>query len=412
MISRVNRACGCDVHKATIAATILSADSSMESRQFSTHVTGLLNLRTWIEDHNVERVLMESTGIYWIPVHAILEGIAEVHLVNPLLIKYLPGRKTDLQDSAWLAEIALNGLYKPSYIPPQPIRELRDLTRTHRKLVEERTRHKNRIHKLLVKNGIRIAGVLSSIFGPSGIKFIEGLTQGKEIPEILQSLKNRRIQKKSAELERAICGRLSENDMYIIQQSLAAIRFLNGQVTEYAARIHGELQHYQSDLAILMSIPGIGFTIGAVLIAEIGDINQFSNPKQLVSWAGLAPAVYESAGKTRYGHITKRGSKHLRTALIEAAHVIARGGPKHLKEFFQRIRRKKGYKIAIVALARKLLTIIHHLLTHQEFFESEEKPKGKSRLPRSMPVQQYDVQQMIEILINAGYTVGNLKEPG
>ena len=125
MISRVNRACGCDVHKATIAATILSADSSMESRQFSTHVTGLLNLRTWIEDHNVERVLMESTGIYWIPVHAILEGIAEVHLVNPLLIKYLPGRKTDLQDSAWLAEIALNGLYKPSYIPPQPIPVLR-----------------------------------------------------------------------------------------------------------------------------------------------------------------------------------------------------------------------------------------------------------------------------------------------
>lgn len=411
MISRVERACGCDVHKSSIAATIVSADGSAVSRNFSTQVIGLLDLRTWIEDHGVERVLIESTGIYWIPVHAILEGVTEVHLVNPLFIKYLPGRKTDQQDSAWLAEIALNGLYKPSYIPPRPIRALRDLTRTHRKLIEERTRYKNRIHKLLVKNGIRLAGVLSSLFGPSGTTILEGLLQKKTVPEILQAITHHRILKKGNEIEQAICGELCETDIFIIQKSLEAIRFLNNQITEYTERIQTELREYYSDLKVLMSIPGIGLTIGSVLIAEIGAISQFATPKHLVSWAGLAPAVYESAGQSKHGHITKRGSKHLRTALIEAAHGIARRGPSSLKEFFQRIRLKKGYKIAIVALARKLLTIIHHLLKHQEFFEEEGRPQKKGRTPgKPVQVQHFDVHQMIEILVSAGYVVGKPAE--
>lgn len=351
---------------------------------------------------------MEATGIFWIPPYTALESSVEVYVVNPLSIKYLPGWKTDTLDAVWLAEIALNGMFKASYIPPRDIREFRELTRTHRKLIEERTAHKNRIHKILDRSGIRLSGVLSDIFGKSGLLIITGLISGKPIEQILATLHDPRILKKRDAIERAICGELGENEVFIIRQSLDSIKHCDAQIEQYEEKILQNLVHAEESLQIVTSVPGVGFKIGSVILAEIGDISQFIGPKQLVSWAGLTPAVYESAGKTAHAHITQRGSKYLRTALIEAAQGIAHGKPNPLKLFFLRIRARKGYKKAIVALARKVLALIHHLLTNRERYLDEPGTGKTVNLPKVGPNREMDHDEMIQLLTQAGYVVRKL----
>lgn len=412
LYSRVDISCGLDVHKSSISGTILKSDGTIETQRFSTALDGLLALKEWIVAHHCERVIMEATGIFWIPVYSVLEPHIEVYVVNPLFIKYVPGRKTDTLDSAWIAEIALNGMFKASYIPPKNIRELRELTRTYRKLIEERTAHKNRIHKILVRNGIRISDVLSDIFGKSGIIVVNGLINGEPIDQILNLIHNSRILKKKEEIKRAICGEISENDIFVIRNSLDSIRHHDCQIAQYEEKILKNMLPTNENIEILISIPGIGFTIGSSILAEIGDIGQFQSPKQLVSWAGLSPAVYESAGKTSHGHITKRGSKYLRTMLIEAAQTIARGKPNRLKHFFSRIQSRKGYKKAIVALARKLLSIIHHLLSQREKYVETPGTEKKIKLPNIGPEPEIDQNTMISLLTQAGYIVYKSKPEG
>ena len=403
--SRVSISCGLDVHKSSISGAILKSDGTFATQQFTTSIDGLLALKEWIVTNHCERVLMEATGVYWIPVYSVLEPHVEVHVVNPLFIKYVPGRKTDTLDSVWIGEIALNGMFKASYIPPKNIRELRELTRTYRKLIEERTNHKNRIHKILMRNGIRLSDVLSDIFGKSGMIVINGLIEGNPIDQTLKKIKNSRILKKKDEIKRVICGEISENDIFVIRQSMECISQHDCQISLYEDRILKNMFPENGNIEILVSVPGIGFTIGSSILAEIGNICQFNNSKQLVSWAGLSPAVYESAGKSAHGHITKRGSKYLRTNLIEAAQSIARGKPNRLKHFFSRIQSRKGYKKAIVALARKLLTIIHHLLSNNEkYFEPSGKEK-KIKLPDMCPDTEMNHEDMIKILTHAGYIV-------
>lgn len=411
LYSRVNISCGLDVHKSSISGAILNSDGSYETHQFSTTIDGLLALKEWIMANHCERVLMEATGVYWIPVYSILEPHVEAHVVNPLFIKYVPGRKTDILDSVWIAEIALNGMFKASYIPPKNIREMRELTRTYRKLIEERTTHKNRIHKILVRNGIRLSDVLSDIFGKSGMIIINALIEGKPIDQALSQIHNSRVLKKKEEIKQAICGELSRNDLFVIRQSLECIRQHDCQIAQYEEIILKNTFPDNGNVEILVSIPGIGFTICSSILAEIGDISQFKSPKQLVSWAGLAPTVYESAGKTAHGHITKRGSKNLRTMLIEAAQSIARGKPNRLKHFFSRIQSRKGYKKAIVALARKLLSIIHHLLSNHEKYVDAPGQEKIIKLPNIGPNLEMNHDEMIHILTQAGYIV-NKPNPG
>lgn len=403
--SRVNISCGLDVHKSSISGAILTSEGTSVTQKFSTTIDGLLEMKEWIVNYHCERVLMEATGIFWIPVYSVLEPYVDVHVVNPLFIKYVPGRKTDALDSVWIAEIALNGMFKSSYIPSKDIRELRELTRTYRKLIEERTNHKNRIHKILVRNGIRLSDVLSDIFGKYGMMIIKSIIEGKSLDQTLKTIHNSRILKKKEEIKKAICGELSENDLFVIRQTLECVEQHDCQITQYENRILKNMLPETGNIEILVSIPGIGFTIGSSILAEIGNIHQFECPKKLVSWAGLSPAVYESAGKTAHGHITKRGSKYLRTMLIEAAQSVARGKPNRLKHFFSRIQSRKGYKKAIVALARKLLTIIHHLLINNEkYVESPGKEKS-IKLPDISPNPVMDHENMIHILTQAGYIV-------
>lgn len=244
----------------------------MKTQEFLTTIDGLLALKNWIMDNKCERVLMEATGIYWVPVYSLLEPHVEVHVVNPLFIKYVPGRKTDTLDSAWIAEIALNGMFRASYIPPKKIRELRELTRTYRKLIEERTAHKNRIQKILARTGIRLSDVLSDIFGKSGMIIINSLIEGKSIDQALKMINNPRISKKKDEIKQAICGELSENDLFVIRQSLDCIGQHDSQIAQYEETILKTMFPFNGDIEILMSIPGVGFTIGSSILAEIGDI--------------------------------------------------------------------------------------------------------------------------------------------
>lgn len=402
---RVEKSCGIDIHKAFLSATILTQAGTKDTREFSTSLEGLLDLRNWIIDNGCQRVAIESTGIYWIPAYTVLESKIETIVANPQQIKYIPGRKTDALDSEWIAEVCLNGQVKPSYIPCREIRDIRELTRTHVKLNQAITAFKNRVHKILHRAGIRISVVLSDIFGKSGTIILNGILDGKSIEQIFGEFKSKRIKATKAEIKEAIKGELSQSDIFVVKECIETIGFLSNKLKEVDSRTLQSLTGMKKEMEILMSIPGIGFTTAAGVLAEIGDINVFPKPKNLVSWSGLAPAVNESAGKSSNSHITKRGNKYLRTFLVLAANSIAIGKPNKLRFFYQRIQAKKGRKKAIVALARKLACIIHHLLTNKEKYSEEELKGKKVRLPKLIPIQDLNLDEMIGILCEAGYTV-------
>lgn len=281
---RVEKACGIDVHKAFLSATILTMAGAIDTRKFSTCLDGLLDLRNWITENGCQRVAMESTGIYWIPAYTILEGKVETVVANPLQIKHIPGRKTDILDSEWIAEVCLNGQVKPSYVPCRELRDLRELTRTHVKLTQTRTAFKNKIHKILQRACIRISGVLTDIFGKSGTIIINGLMNGKSFGQIFEEIKDKRIRSKKAEIKDAIKGELSQTDIFVINECLDAIRFLEDKIKAFDSRIFRSLTGMEKELEILMSVRGINFTAAAAILAEIGNINVFPKPKNLVSW--------------------------------------------------------------------------------------------------------------------------------
>ena len=409
---RVEKSCGIDVHKAFLSATILTQTGIKDTREFSTSLEGLLDLRNWIVENDCQRVAIESTGIYWIPTYTMLEGKVETIVANPLQIKYIPGRKTDILDSEWIAEVCLNGQIKPSYIPCREIRDIRELTRTHVKLNQAITAFKNRVHKILHRAGIRISVVLSDIFGKSGTIILNGILDGKSIEQIFGELKSKRIKATEAEIKEAIKGELSQSDIFVVKECLETIGFLNTKLKEVDSRTLQSLTGMKKEMEILMSITGIGFTTAAGVLAEIGNITVFPKPKSLVSWSGLAPAVNESAGKSSNSHITKRGNKYLRTFLVLAANSIAIGKPNKLRFFYQRLQAKKGRKKAIVALARKLACIVHHLLTNNEKYSEEEMKEKKIKLPKLIPMQDLDFEEMIGILCEAGYTVNKSSVAG
>ena len=402
MFSRVNIACGLDVHYSKIVGSIVTSDGTSETRTFTTYIDDTLKLRDWILTHKCERVAMEATGIYWYPIYDLLEEHVTVQVANPLFIKGIPGRKTDQIDADWIGMLCLNGLIKPSIVPTREVRNIRDLVRTLTSFTHERTRHKNRIHKILVRAGIRIGAHLSNQYGPSGLKILYGLLDGKSIDTILLDLKNAKIAKKCDELVRSICGTLDENDVYLIRLELDSIKFINHQIDDLKLRISYLMTPMNEDISILMTIPGIGQDSAMKILAEIGDIHQFPSGKHLVSWAGIAPGMNESAGKKIPGHITKRGSKYLRTFLIEPAHAIAvMKTDNQLKRYFGRMVGRLGYKPAIIALARKLLMIIYHLLTnHEPYFEENFSKKKPITLPVASPPSM-TVDQTLNVMSKA-----------
>src|SRR5438034_59 len=270
---------------------------------------------------------MESTGVYWKPVYAVLEGTFELIVANAQHIKNVPGRKTDVKDAEWIADLLLHGLLRPSFVPPKPIRELRDLTRYRRKLVESRSAERNRLLKVLETANIKLASVASDAFGVSGMQMLTALAEGKATPAEMAELAKGRLREKIPQLEPALEGRMEEHHRYLLKLQLRRMRDLDQDLAELEERIQQRLEPYREQLQLLEEIPGVDWTLAAVIIAELGvDMKVFPTASQLASWAGVSPGNNESAGKRRNARVTK-GNFYLKTALVEAAQAATRAKP-------------------------------------------------------------------------------------
>jgi transposase len=399
-----NKVCGADVHKRFLVATILSRDGTKQTQRFRMNPDELSKFRTWVVDNGCEQVAVESTGIYWIPVLNAIEGFVDLILANAYKIKNTSRPKTDLTDSEWMAELCLNGMIKPSRIFPKDDRDLRSLTRARERYVNDTTREKNRIHKLLDSCNIRLSSVLSNIFGKVGRYILDGLLEGKDIDAIIEGIPVKRLMKKADQIREAVRDGLDITKILLIRGSLELMAALEKRIDELEAEIRRRVVHQKENIRILMSIPGIGFISAVTILAEIGDFRDFEKPEKLAAWCGLVPSVYQSADKLITGKITKHGSRHLRWILVEVAQTVARcGGPK-LKKFFLRIIERKEFKVAIVALARKILCILHHLLMNRETYE-DEVTKKETRIKLAAPETSMSIEEMIEYMIKAGYEV-------
>jgi transposase len=334
-------------------------------RTFGTTTRELVGLREWLQSEGCTHVAMESTGVYWKPVYAILEGAFEILVANAQRVKNVPGRKTDVKDAEWIADLLLHGLLKPSFVPPKPIRELRDLTRYRRKLVESRSDERNRLQKLLETANIKLASVASDVFGVSGMRMLEALAEGQATPVEMAALAKGRLRDRIPQLEPALEGRLEEHHRYLLKLQLARMRALDRDLAELDARLEEKLQPYRPQLELLMEIPGVDWTLAAVIIAELGvDMKVFGSASQAASWAGVCPGNNQSAGKRKSGRTTQ-GNVHLKTALAEAAHGAARTKGTYVRDKFYRVKARRGAKRAVITVAHKILVAVYHMLDQQ-----------------------------------------------
>jgi transposase len=402
-----NKVCGIDVHKRFLIATIISRDGNKDIQRFSTTLEDLLKFRDWVSDNECEQVAIESTGIYWHPVHAVLEGKVDLIVANAYKIKHTPGRKTDISDSEWIAELCLNGMIEPSRIFPKDDRELRRLTRAREGYVKQMVQEKNKIHHSLDSACIKLASVVSDIFGKSGMYLLNCILEGRDIDEIVEGIPSKRLKKKADQIKEAIKSHLEISQIILIRGSLSLMKSIQERIDELDGEISARVQNRRkNDLAIAMSMPGMGFISATAILAEIGDYTDFDNPEKLAAWCGLVPSLYQSAEKVVLGGITKQGSKHIRRMLIQVAYAISRTKNSKLKRFFLRIQAKKGSKVAAVALARKVLCILYHLLMNQEMYLEEGDKKNMRRKNIVSPSSiEMPIQEMIDCIVRAGYVV-------
>jgi transposase len=401
-----NIVCGADIHKKFLIATILSRDGTKITKRFGMTLDELLNFKNWVIENGCEQVAVESTGTYWVPIHTVLEGSIGLIVGNAYKIKHTPGNKNDLGDADWIAELCLNGMIEPSRIFPKADRDLRRLTRIREGYVNDMTREKNRIHHALESCGIKLSSVLSDVFGKAGQSILSGLLEGRTIDDILKGVNLKRIKATAEEIREAIKGSLDFTQILLIRGSLEQMEAIQKRIDEICKEIKSRIAYRKEDLKIAMSIPGVGFTSASTLLAEIGDITDFKKPEQLAAWAGLVPSVYQSAGKLITGSITKHGSRHIRWILVQVARVIARGRNSKLKRFFLRVKSKKGSNVAVVALARKILCILHHLLTNREMYKEDgTNKKIKIDIGNEFSQREMDLEEMIEYIVRAGYEV-------
>jgi transposase len=373
-----NKVCGADIHKKFLVATILSRDGIKITQRFGMTLDDLLEFKSWVIENQCEQVAVESTGVYWIPIHAVLEDAIDLIVANAYKIKHIPGRKSDLIDSEWIAELCLNGMIEPSRIFPKEDRELRRLTRAREGYVNDKTREKNKIHHALESCGIKLSSVLADVFGKSGRYLLNCLLDGVELEEMIKGIPVKSIRKKADQIREAVRGSLETTQIILIRGGLELIGSIQRRIDELDREIKNRIASREEDLRIAMSIPGIGFTSAVTILAEIGDFKDFAKAEQLAAWSGLVPSVYQSADKLVTGSITKHGSRHIRWILVEVAQAIARTNKSKLKRFFRRVQVKKGYNVAAVALARKVLCILYHLLMNREMYQEDEVTKTKS----------------------------------
>lgn len=400
----IERACGMDVHKDNITACIMTPEGK-EVRTFSTKTVFLLKLVDWINQHRCTHVAMESTSVYWKPIVNLIEAEdIEFLVVNAQHMKAVPGRKTDVKDSEWICQLLRHGLIKASFIPDRAQRELRELVRYRRSIIEERARQHNRIQKVLEGANIKLGSVVTDIMGVSAKKMLQAMAEGVDDPQELANMAQRTLKRKKDDLELALQGYVSPHQRLMLKTILTHIDFLTEQIDTLDQEVAQRVSSYQEDIERLDSIPGISTRTAEQILAEIGtDIkNQFPSAAHMCSWAGLVPGQNESAGK-RKSSKTKKGNKYLRSGLTEAAQSV-RGSKNYLGALYRRIAARKGRRRAAIVVAHAMLRIAYYLLTRKEMYVD----LGEDYFDKQR--QQSIVRHALRRLEGLGYTV-TLTEP-
>lgn len=367
------RCCGLDVHKKTVTACLIITEggkASKEIRTFSTTTRELLFLLDWLKEAGCTHVAMESTGVYWKPIYNLFEDqFDQVLVVNAQHIKTVPGRKTDVKDAEWIADLLRHGLLRGSFIPPAPVRELRELTRHRTTLAQERARVVNRLQKVLEDANIKLASVVTDVMGVSATAMLRAMLEGQEDAEELVKLARGKLRNKKEALAEALTGRLKPHHRYLIGQHLGHIDHLEEMIEQVSSEIEERLRPFERDIELLDSIPGVARQTAENILAEVGfDISRFGSAQQLASWAGMCPGNNESAGRRKSGK-TRKGSPWLRHTLIEAAHGASHTKDTYLSAQYHRLVGRRGKKKALVAVGHSILTIAYHLLTHGQVYQ-------------------------------------------
>jgi len=393
----VERPAALDVHKAQVTACVRVPAAEGRGREqhvaeFATTVAGLLTLHDWLGAHRVTQVAMEATGVFWKPVWAILEDEFELLLVNARHVKQVPGRKTDVSDAAWLCQLAEAGLLRASFVPPKPIRALRNLTRYRKTQIQERAREANRLHKALEDTGIKLDCVATDILGKSGRLMLDALIEGTTDPEVLADLAKGRLRAKIPALRDALTGRFDHLHAVWIGAILNHIDFLDEQIMSLTETIGEQITPFAAAVELLCTIQGVQRRTAEVIIAEIGlDMSVFPDPKHLASWAGMCPGNHQSAGRRRSGK-TRNGSKWLDWSLEEAAMAAIRTKDVYLAAQYARLKPRRGHKKALGAVKHSILVSCWHMLTTGElyrdlgsdYFRTRDPERQTSRLVKQL----------------------------
>ncbi len=393
---------GLDVHKKTVVACCITSSAGngqcSQTRTFRSMTADLLSLADWLSSQNITHVAMESTGEFWKPVYNLLEGNFEVLVVNAQHIKNVPGRKTDVLDAQWIAQLLRHGLLRGSFIPPQPQRDLRDLTRQRTNLVRERASVVNRLQKVLEWANIKLAAVVTDVAGVSARQMLTAMLEGEEDTAVLAEFAKGRMRHKRQELEQALSGRVREHHRFLLASHLTHLDFLEEQIAVFSSKIEEYIQasprdefstsvsdgqtqntqnfncsssalNWQQSLALLDTIPGVSRQTAELLLAEVGsNMSRFPSAAHLARWARLCPGNYESAGK-RYGGKTGSGNNWLRSGLIQAAHAAVKCKNTYLSAVYRRLAPRRGKKRAIVAVAHRMLIAAYYILLRQEPYQ-------------------------------------------
>jgi len=396
------RCCGLEVHKQQVQACLLLSTPSgqvrQEQRAFSTMREDLLALVEWLRAAGCTHVAREATGVYWNPLYNLLEGHVEVLVVNAQPIKNVPGRKTAVNDAAWIAGLLRHGLVRPSFVPDREQRELRELTRYRKSLVDERSAEVNRLQKTLEGANIKLAGVAKDIMGQSGREMLERLVAGQTDPTLLAQCARGKMRRKIPDLERALAGTFGPHQRFLVARQLAPIDDLDETIAEVGAEIARRVAPCEEEIALLDTIPGVGRETAEALRAEIGvDMEQFPSAAHLASWAGMCPGHHERAGKRTSGK-TRKGSRWLRALLVVAAQAAGRTKTTALGARFRALTARRGRKRAAVAIGHAILLLAYHVLTRREPYDDgylrrtqEPRPPSPAHLVQQLRALGFDV---------------------
>jgi transposase len=390
------RCSGLDVHKDTVVACVRLAQSGGEAkrevRTFATTTRGLLELSDWMTGHGCTHVAMEATGVYWKPVWHVLEGSFELVLANAGHIRNVPGRKTDINDATWIADLLAHGLIRGSFVPPAGIQQVRELTRTRKQLVREVAQHTQRIQKTLEDANIKLTGTISNVMGLTGRTILDALIAGETDPERLADLAHHGIKAPRAKLVEALRGRMTEHHRFMLKLHLGQIDALNAAIAQVDEQLGKALGEATAMAELLTTMPGVGEVVAQVIVGEVGtDMSRFPSAAHLISWAGLCPRSDESAGKRRNTRI-RHGAPWLKTTLVQAAWAAVRSKNTYHRAQYQRLKGRRGPKKAIIAVAASMLTAAYYMLRDgtafqdlgADHFDRQDRAKTAQRLTRRL----------------------------